>query len=77
MLLPHRLVWQRTHGQGIAAWHTNPEIIRMSLATDSTEGGTPQATGVSPTELTSSEDRDWFAGTPRHTHVPARVMALE
>jgi len=40
------------------------------------EGGATQATGVSPNELTSSEDRDWFAGTPWHKHVPARVVAL-
>lgn len=43
----------------------------------SVDGGAPQATGVSTNELTSSEDRDWFAGTPWHKHVPARVMALE
>ncbi|MEJ8850200.1 molybdopterin-dependent oxidoreductase [Variovorax rhizosphaerae] len=41
------------------------------------EGGPPQVTGVSTNELTSNEDRDWFAGTPWHKHVPARVMALE
>jgi formate dehydrogenase len=41
------------------------------------EGGAPATTGVSPNELTSSEDRDWFAGTPWHKHVPARVVALE
>jgi anaerobic selenocysteine-containing dehydrogenase len=29
--------------------------------------------GIPPNELTSSEDRDWFAGTPHHKHVPARV----
>ncbi len=31
--------------------------------------------GVAPNELTSSEDRDWFAGTPWHKHVRARVEA--
>jgi anaerobic selenocysteine-containing dehydrogenase len=40
-------------------------------------GEAPTATGVSPNELTSGEDRDWFAGTPWHKHVPARVAALE
>ena len=40
------------------------------------EGQGPTQTGVSPNELTSSEDRDWFAGTPWHKHVPARVQAL-
>ncbi|HEY2664769.1 MAG TPA: molybdopterin-dependent oxidoreductase [Candidatus Binataceae bacterium] len=29
--------------------------------------------GVAPNELTASEDRDWFAGTPFHKHVPARI----
>jgi hypothetical protein len=28
---------------------------------------------VAPNELTSSEDRDWLAGTPWHKHVRARV----
>jgi anaerobic selenocysteine-containing dehydrogenase len=32
-----------------------------------------EATGVSPNELTSSDDRDPFVGTPWHKHVPARV----
>lgn len=29
--------------------------------------------GVPPNELTATEDRDWFAGTPFHKHVPARI----
>ena len=29
--------------------------------------------GVSPNEITSIEDRDWFAGTPHHKHVRARL----
>jgi anaerobic selenocysteine-containing dehydrogenase len=33
--------------------------------------------GVSTNELTSSKDRDWFAGTPWHKHVPARIEACE
>ena len=32
--------------------------------------------GVPPNELTSSEHRDWIAGTPFHKHVPARVEAI-
>jgi anaerobic selenocysteine-containing dehydrogenase len=31
--------------------------------------------GVAPNELTASEDRDWFAGTPWHKYVPARIEA--
>jgi anaerobic selenocysteine-containing dehydrogenase len=38
--------------------------------------GEAVATGVSPNELTSGEDRDWLAGTPWHKHVPARVEAV-
>ncbi len=32
--------------------------------------------GVAPNELTVSEDRDWFAGTPFHKHVAARIEAV-
>ncbi len=32
-----------------------------------------EVTGVAPNELTSSEDRDPFVGTPWHKHVPARI----
>ena len=35
--------------------------------------GSSDAVGVAPNELTSSEDRDWFAGTPHHKHVRARL----
>ncbi|MFG2002160.1 molybdopterin-dependent oxidoreductase [Spirillospora sp. NPDC048911] len=40
------------------------------------EDGAPVITGVAPNELTAAEDRDEFAGTPWHKHVPARVSAL-
>ncbi len=40
------------------------------------EDGTRKVIGVSPNELTSSEDRDWFALTPWHKHVRARVEAI-
>jgi formate dehydrogenase len=40
------------------------------------ELGRPSVTGVVPNELTASEDRDAFAGTPWHKHVPARVEAV-
>ena len=36
-------------------------------------GGSSDAVGVAPNELTSTDDRDWFAGTPHHKHVRARV----
>jgi anaerobic selenocysteine-containing dehydrogenase len=35
-----------------------------------------EAVGVAPNELTSTEDRDWLAGTPHHKHVPARIEAV-
>ncbi|MEU5877525.1 molybdopterin-dependent oxidoreductase [Spirillospora sp. NPDC047279] len=38
--------------------------------------GEGQTAGVAPNELTAAEDRDAFAGTPWHKHVPARVEAL-
>jgi anaerobic selenocysteine-containing dehydrogenase len=38
--------------------------------------GARVATGVSPNELTASEDRDWLAGTPWHKHTPARIEAV-
>jgi anaerobic selenocysteine-containing dehydrogenase len=37
------------------------------------DAGDDQVTGVAPNELTASEDRDPFVGTPWHKHVPARI----
>ena len=34
-------------------------------------------TGVAPNELTATEDRDPFVGTPWHKHVPARLERIE
>ena len=41
------------------------------------EDGLPVVTGAAPNELTSSEDRDWLAGTPWHKHVPARLEPVD
>ena len=41
-----------------------------------TESGGRAVHGTPTNELTSSEDRDWFAGTPWHKHVRARVEAV-
>ena len=38
--------------------------------------GTPQHVGVSLNELTDTADRDPFAGTPWHKHVPVRIERL-
>jgi len=40
------------------------------------ESGKRESAGVAPNELTASEHRDKFAGTPWHKLVPARVEAL-
>jgi anaerobic selenocysteine-containing dehydrogenase len=37
------------------------------------DDGSPVVTGLAPNELTSAADRDQFAGTPWHKHVPARL----
>lgn len=37
------------------------------------DDGRPVTRGVAPNELTSLQDKDWFAGTPLHKHVPARI----
>jgi anaerobic selenocysteine-containing dehydrogenase len=39
--------------------------------------GADVVTGVAPNELTSSEDRDFLAGTPFHKHVRAKVERLD
>ncbi len=44
------------------------------LGLDSPSGdGRPVVTGLAPNELTSASDRDPWAGTPWHKHVPARL----
>jgi anaerobic selenocysteine-containing dehydrogenase len=40
------------------------------------EGNEPRVTGAPPNELTSTQDRDEWVGTPWHKHVPARVELL-
>jgi anaerobic selenocysteine-containing dehydrogenase len=40
------------------------------------EGGERVVTGVAPNGLTSAGDRDPWAGTPWHKHVPARLEAI-
>jgi len=39
-------------------------------------GGEPEAVGVAPNELTSTDWRDPIAGTPWHKHVPARLEPI-
>jgi formate dehydrogenase len=47
------------------------------LGLDHIEAGTRQKTGVAPNELTASEDRDPWAGTPWHKTVPARLEPVQ
>ena len=44
----------------------------LGLTSPSDDGNTV-TTGLAPNELTSATDRDPFAGTPWHKHVPARL----
>jgi anaerobic selenocysteine-containing dehydrogenase len=39
-------------------------------------GDSMVTTGIAPNELTSTEDRDPFVGTPWHKHVPARIERI-
>ena len=48
----------------------------LGLDVPEADGTAGVVTGVAPNELTSSEDRDWFAGTPHHKHVRARIEAV-
>jgi anaerobic selenocysteine-containing dehydrogenase len=50
-----------------------PNGLGLSYPVD----GRGTTTGVPPNELTATEDRDPFVGTPWHKHVPARVERLE
>ena len=55
------------NGQG-----TGPLGVAAAAADDAPAGG-----GTAPNELTRSEDRDPYVGTPWHKHVPARVERVE
>jgi anaerobic selenocysteine-containing dehydrogenase len=46
------------------------------LGVDHVEDGRTVTTGVAPNELTTAADRDPWAGTPWHKHVPARLEAV-
>jgi formate dehydrogenase len=41
------------------------------------EDGRTVVTGLAPNELTSAADRDPYAGTPWHKHVPARLTPID
>ena len=46
------------------------------LGLDHVESGNRHMTGAAPNELTASEDRDPWAGTPWHKSVPARLESV-
>jgi anaerobic selenocysteine-containing dehydrogenase len=52
---------------------TLPNGLGLAYPNDT---GNEQVRGVAPNELTASEDRDWFAGTPWHKYVPAQIEAV-
>jgi hypothetical protein len=43
------------------------------MGLDHADGESRVVSGVAPSELTASEDRDPWAGTPWHKSVPARL----
>ena len=55
-----------------------PDDLTRTLAAlrATSPDGTSVVHGIAPNELTSSEDRDWLAGTPWHKYVPARIEAV-
>lgn len=57
---------------------TLPNGLGLAYPSPDAEGHAAEITvhGVAPNELTASEDRDWFAGTPWHKHVAARIEAI-
>ena len=53
--------------------HPGHLAIPNGLGLDHVDGEGRVRTGVAPNELTASEDRDPWAGTPWHKSVPARL----
>jgi anaerobic selenocysteine-containing dehydrogenase len=62
-------------GSAIATVEVTDTLLsgHISLPNGFGLGGSSDAVGVAPNELTASDDRDWFAGTPHHKHVRARL----
>lgn len=65
-------------GSAVVAVETSDTMQRGHIALPNGLGLAyeSQLTGVAPNELTSSDDRDPFVGTPWHKHVPARLEGL-
>ncbi len=64
-------------GQSVATVAVSDTMLAGNISLPNGFGLGPDdsgdAPGISPNELTSTEDRDWFAGTPFHKHVRARL----
>jgi anaerobic selenocysteine-containing dehydrogenase len=58
------------------AMHPGHLALPNGLGLDHLDDGERVQTGVAPNDLTHSEHRDRFAGTPWHKSVPARLEAL-
>ena len=56
--------------------HPGHLALPNGLGLDHVESGERHQTGVAPNELTASEDRDPWAGTPWHKSVPARLESM-
>ncbi len=76
-----RLTTRRGQAEVVVEVHDRMQPGHVSLPNglglDHPDGtGRAVVTGVAPNELTSSDDRDPWAGTPHHKHVPARLEPL-
>ena len=60
-------------GDGVAVVEVTDTLRAGHASLPNGFGLGPDSVGVAPNELTSTDDRDWFAGTPFHKHVRARI----
>ena len=66
-------------GEGVAVVEVSDTMrdghisLPNGFGLDAWPGDSSDSVGVAPNELTSTDDRDWFAGTPFHKHVRAQV----
>ena len=64
-------------GRGLRHDAARPRLAAERPRPRLPDGAGERTTGVAPNELTSTEDRDPFVGTPWHKHVPARVERVD
>jgi formate dehydrogenase len=70
-------------GEGVAVVEVS-EVMRdghisipNGFGLDAWPSDSSDSVGIAPNELTSKDERDWFAGTPFHKHVRARVERID